>query len=184
MPFVLNQPTCLHCGAMTPCNCLTHNQRLIGGLNSQDAYEDLRTKGYTPQQAEDTIANVANQQTQQIDRNDMLDGNEDSEIDWVANSVFAPDEVSEDHQVAEDGLVITNADGNMLDNREIDWASWSGQEEEEPVGIGARPYVNNCDKVKAALQMADHYTQQAERHLDQNNDPIDRSDMLDPNEEF
>ena len=185
MPFVLNAPTCLHCGHPTPCNCLTLNHRMIGRLNSQDAYEDLRAKGLTPQQAEDAITNVANQQSNQIDRSDMLDGGEDSEIDWVANSVCAPDEASEDHQVSDDGVVVTNSEGDMLGDAEIDWAAWSGLPSEELVGVEARSYVNNCDKAKQALQMADHYTQQAERALDANNnhDGIDRDDMLDPNED-
>ena len=171
--LVLNQPTCSRCGHPTPCNCQTR----VHNLSPGDQYEDLRTKGYTPQQAEEFITNTANQQSQQIDRSDMLDGGEDSEIDWVANSVVAPDEVSED------GVVVTNTDNDMLGDLEIDWNAWSGQEQEAPDGIGVRPYVNNCDKAKAALKMADHYTQQAERALDANNDGIDRDDMLDPNEE-
>ena len=199
------------------------NHGMVHNLNHQDQYEKLRAKGYTPPHADDAIANVTNQQAQQIDRSDMLDSDEDSEIDWTTNSVVAPpccnenesehmrkyeelladgrdeetawqmailffssDKVSEDHQVAPEGIVLANAGNDMLGDSEIDWASWSSLPGEAPVRVEARPYVNNCDKAKAALKMADRYTKEAERALDANNnhDGIDRDDMLDPNEEF
>lgn len=63
------------------------SQTNVINVDPEAEYERLRRKGYSPQQADTFIENMAKKQIENIDREDKL---EVIEVDDVANSVFAP----------------------------------------------------------------------------------------------